>query len=46
MLLAVFSNFLTIISLFGYALVCKKVFLHKQVLFKIKNIDFFYGLLF
>jgi hypothetical protein len=46
MLLAAFSNFITLASLFGYVLISKKIFFHNEVFSKVKNIDFFYGLLF
>jgi len=44
MLLAIFSNYLILLSLFGYSLIFKK-FLYKEN-FKIENIDFFYGFVF
>ena len=44
MLLAIFSNYLILLSLFGYSLIFKKCFYKKN--FKIENVDFFYGFLF
>jgi len=44
MLLAIFSNYLILITLFGYSLIFKKIFNKSK--YKIENIDFFYGFLF
>ena len=44
MLLAIFSNYLILLSLFGYSLIFKNFFYKKNL--KIENIDFFYGFLF
>ena len=44
MLLAIFSNYLILLSLFGYSLIFKNFFYKKKL--KIENVDFFYGFLF
>ena len=44
MLLAIFSNYLILLSLFVYSLIFKNFFYKKNL--KIENIDFFYGFLF
>jgi hypothetical protein len=46
MFLAVLSNYLILISLFGYSLIFKNFFCNKKKKIKIVNIDFFYGFLF
>jgi len=43
MLLAIFSNYLILLSLFGYSLIFKNFFYKKKL--KIENLDFFYGFL-
>jgi hypothetical protein len=43
MLLAIFFNYLLLLSLFGYSLILKKFF--NKIKVKIENVDFFYGFL-
>ena len=46
MILTIFTNYLTILSIFGYSFAFKRYCLEQNPNTIIKNIDFFYGLLF